>query len=146
MNLFFMIDPTSQAIVGQRQLPDGRGYNGKDDSAVNGKPFLVPVVVTKPPYDPGTQVREGPVDEYVYATNAATRKFTVRDKTAQELRSDRDRDDERDLRSAGKNIALVLVELIEWQLANTGMQAADFTPDVRQAFLDIKAIADRLRE
>ncbi len=46
---------------------------------------------------------------------------------------------------AGKDVALVLVELIEWQLANTAMQATDFSADVKQAFLDLQTIADRLR-
>ncbi len=49
------------------------------------------------------------------------------------------------LRSAGKDIALVLTELVDWQLANTAMQATDFTPQVRQAYLDLKAIADRVK-
>ena len=49
------------------------------------------------------------------------------------------------LHGAGKNIALVLTELVDWQLANTAMQATDFTPQVRQAYLDLKAIADRVK-
>ncbi len=49
------------------------------------------------------------------------------------------------LLEAGKDIALVLVELIEWTLDNTAMQPADFSADVKQSFLDIQAIADRLR-
>ena len=49
------------------------------------------------------------------------------------------------LRSAGKNLALVLTELVDWQLANTTMQASDFTPQVRQAYLDLKDIADRVK-
>ena len=49
------------------------------------------------------------------------------------------------LRAAGKNIAVVLTELVDWQLANTAMQATDFTPQVRQAYLDLKAIADRVK-
>ncbi len=53
--------------------------------------------------------------------------------------------DKKVLREAGKDIALVLVELIEWQLANTAMQATDFSNGVKQAFLDLQTIADRLR-
>ena len=49
------------------------------------------------------------------------------------------------LRAAGKDAVLVLVELIEWQLANTAMQASDFTPQVKQAYQDLKVIADRVK-
>ena len=53
--------------------------------------------------------------------------------------------DIKSLREAGKDIALVLTELVDWQLANTAMQAADFTPQVRQAYLDLKDIANRVK-
>lgn len=49
------------------------------------------------------------------------------------------------LREAGKKLALVLTELVDWQLANTTMQANDFTPQVKQDYLDLKAIADRVK-
>ena len=49
------------------------------------------------------------------------------------------------LRQAGKDISLVLTELVDWQLANTTMQASDFTPQVKQAYLDLKVIADRVK-
>lgn len=49
------------------------------------------------------------------------------------------------LREAGKDIALVLTELVDWLLANTAMQATDFTPKVKQAYLNLKAIADRVK-
>ena len=49
------------------------------------------------------------------------------------------------LRAAGKDMALVLTELVDWQLANTAMLATDFTPQVRQAYLGLKAIADRVK-
>lgn len=49
------------------------------------------------------------------------------------------------LASAGKDMALVLVELVDWVLANTAMAATDFTPQVRQAYLDLKGIADRVK-
>ncbi len=49
------------------------------------------------------------------------------------------------LHTAGKNIALVLIELVDWQLANTTMSPADFTVNVRQAYLDLKAIANRVK-
>lgn len=49
------------------------------------------------------------------------------------------------LRQAGKDLALVLTELVDWTLANTAMQASDFTPQVKQAYLDLKAITDRVK-
>lgn len=54
-------------------------------------------------------------------------------------------DDLRVLREAGKDLALVLTELVDWTLANTAMQASDFTLNVKQAYLDLKAIADRVK-
>ena len=53
--------------------------------------------------------------------------------------------DLRVLQDAGKDMALVLTELVSWLVANTTMQATDFTPQVRQAYLDLKAIADRVK-
>ena len=49
------------------------------------------------------------------------------------------------LRESGKDAVLVLTELVAWLLANTAMQATDFTPQVKQAYLDLKAIADRVK-
>jgi hypothetical protein len=49
------------------------------------------------------------------------------------------------LREAGKDMALVLTELVSWLIANTAMQANDFTPQVKQAYLNLKAIADRVK-
>lgn len=63
------------------------------------------------------------------------------DRATQEQR----RDDLQSLRAAGKDAVLVLVEMIDWQLTNTAMQAGDFTPAVRQAYLDLKVIADRIK-
>jgi len=49
------------------------------------------------------------------------------------------------LRGAGRDIAVVLTELIDYLLANTAMVADDFTPNVKQAYLDLKVIADRVK-
>ena len=48
------------------------------------------------------------------------------------------------LRGAGKDVALVVVRLVQWVLDNTAMTADDFRPEVRQAYQDLKVIADRL--
>ena len=48
------------------------------------------------------------------------------------------------LRESGKDVALVAVRLTQWILDNTAMTADDFSPEVKQAFLDLRAIADRV--
>jgi hypothetical protein len=48
------------------------------------------------------------------------------------------------LRGAGKDVTLVVVRLVQWVLDNTGMTPADFSPEARQAYQDLKVIADRL--
>lgn len=53
--------------------------------------------------------------------------------------------DVRVLKAGGKDLALVVVELVDYLLANTDMTATDFTPEVKQAYLDIKVIADRIK-
>lgn len=49
------------------------------------------------------------------------------------------------LRGAGKDAILVLTELVSWLVTNTAMQATDFTPQVKQAYLNLKTIADRVK-
>jgi hypothetical protein len=59
-----------------------------------GKPWRwLPVVDTKPAFDPATEVREGPV--ITVNANDVTRVWTVRSKTAQEL------DDEKEAEYSG---------------------------------------------
>ncbi len=94
-------------------------------------------------YDAATQVRAGPVE--VIGADDITATYTLRDKTAQELAADQRASDLSVLREGGKNIALVLVELVDWLLANTAIQPTDFTSTVRQAYTDLKIIADRIK-
>lgn len=49
------------------------------------------------------------------------------------------------LRVAGKDIAVVLTEIADWLLANTAMTADDFTPTVKRSYLDLKAVANRVK-
>ncbi len=53
--------------------------------------------------------------------------------------------DRQTMARAGEELTLVLTELVDFQLENTAMQASDFTPKVRQAYLNLKAIADRVK-
>ena len=49
------------------------------------------------------------------------------------------------LQGAVKDSILIQVEQIEWMLANTAMTSTDFSPKIRQKFLDLKIIADKVK-
>ncbi len=73
----------------------------------------------------------------------------VRNATTQEL-SDFDgvvqrKEDIKMLTERGKDVVLVLVETIEWLLDNTAMVPGDFTTDVRETYLELKTIAERVK-
>ncbi len=73
----------------------------------------------------------------------------VRDATAQEL-SDFDdvaqrKQDIKMLAERGKDVVLVLVETVDWLLDNTAMVPGDFTADVRETYLELKTIAERVK-
>lgn len=119
------------------------GFNTLDDVALAELGWHL-VVITDPPYDPATQVRDStPVDDWDGVT--ATRTYSVRDKTAQELTDDQQNNDLQTLTSAGKDLALVLTELVQWTLDNTSMTGGDFSPNVISAYQDLKVIADRVK-
>lgn len=145
MAIYFLIEPATYTILDVRNF-EPESYIDRAAGDSSGKPFLSPVTVTDPPFNEATEVKTGPVDTYDSVTDTSTRVYTVRAKTQQELDDEQLDDDIHALKSGGKDIALVLVELIEWQLANSAMSPTDFSADVRQAFLDIQAIADRLRQ
>ena len=67
--------------------------------------------------------------------------ITDPDRVAEKLRHA----DINSLAAAGKDAVLVLTELVDWMLANTAMTATDFTPQVKQAYLDLKEIAERIK-
>ncbi len=73
----------------------------------------------------------------------------VRDATAQEL-SDFDgvvqrKEDIKMLTERGKDVVLVLIETVDWLLDNTAMVPGDFTVDVRETYLELKTIAERVK-
>ena len=49
------------------------------------------------------------------------------------------------LKNALKESILIQVELIEWLLANTAMTANNFSPKIKQAYLDLKIIAEKVK-
>jgi len=104
----------------------------------------VQVTVVDPTFDLNTQVRTGPT--YVVANDfSIVETFAVRAMTPPELDACQDVRDTSDLQGAGKDMALVVMELVTWLVANTAMQTSDFTPSVRQAYQDLKTIADRVK-
>ena len=97
-----------------------------DDSVVEGA-----TAVTTPPDNPEHQTWDSVAGAWVDNS----------DRAAKEQRSA----DLAVLRTAGEDLALVLTELIEYLLANTAMEKTNFTALVRQKYLDLKAIADRVK-
>ena len=129
-----------------------RNVSGLDRATTAHKKSLgwLPVVYVNEAFDPATQVRTGPTgvdigDTVAPDADGVTGTYTVRNKTQQELDDDQRADDIATLRAAVVDIALVVTEHVQWTLDNTSMIPADFTASVRQAFLDLKAIADRVK-
>lgn len=102
------------------------------------------VVVIDPAYDENTQVKEGPVDAWDGST--ATRTYTVRAMTQQELDNRQKLLDERQVRQGVILIGKLTVQLIDKLLADNVIAATDFTPNVRQDFLTLKAAIDRIAD
>ena len=64
--------------------------------------------------------------------------------TRQEFDDIQEANDLSALRDAGRDISVVLVELVDQLLADNTIQVTDFTPAAKQNYLDVKAIADRV--
>ena len=147
MNLYFKIEnagTTNDAIIEEIYLDDGAMYSDIEASLLNGKPFLTPVAIIRPPFDTETQIEEGPFDAWDGVN--ALREYIVRDKTQQEIDDEQMISDIDALQnSAGKDIALVVCELTQWILDNTAMTPADFPQSVIDAFQRVKVIADRVK-
>jgi len=139
--------------IAPRSLPRSwRNISGLDRSSnVELKAVgWLPVVYVNVTYNSATQIRTGPTgcnvgDAVPAGADEVTGAYALRDKTQQEVDDDKRDQDLATLREAGKDLALVLTELVEWALANTAMQPTDFTPDTKQRYLDVKAIADRVK-
>lgn len=152
--MFYLIEKNTKTIAGSfNRIPDRLRIPDSGDVVFNatapmdiGPDHLLreTTVIGFEPFDPDTQVRTGPVNT-VAPDFSSTATYTIRAKSQAELDADQRGKDLGQLREAGKDLALVLTELIDWTLANTPMQATDFTPDVRQAYLDLKTIANRVK-
>ena len=133
-------------IIEIKELPTAwrniSGLNNLDDIGLANLGWH-PLVVVDPPYDSATQNRSVPIDEW--DGSIATRTYTITDKTQEELDTDQTNQDLQKLLASGKDLALVLTELVQWTLDNTSMLPSDFTTSVKDAYLDLKAIADRVK-
>ena len=107
--IYFEIDATLHTIVSQIQ-GDFQEYNTKETSLLNGKNFLVLVTETVPTFDPAIEYLSAAVDVYVYATNIATRDYTVIAYTQQELDDQDLASDIDQVQSVGKDTLLVLIQ------------------------------------
>ena len=119
------------------------GLDRADAARLKELGWLPEVRVGFKPFDPATQVRTGPVHQV--GADDVTATYTVRAKTQGEMDADQRAADLGTLREAGRDLAVVLVELVDWLLANTAMTANDFTPAVRQTYVDVKAITERVK-
>ncbi len=146
MTLYFRIANGTTDILETRvfsaTLSEG-SFNDKASSEVNGKDFLVEVTVTDPPFNPAAEIREATVDSYDGTT--ATRVFTVRPKTPQELKSTSDNADRVKMRGRVIDLGFVLVSLVDTLIAKGLINPNDFKLPTRLEYQDMKALLLRLR-
>ena len=129
-------------LVKSGEIVQSRNFDGTPPILAANKGEWLPRIIIDPAFDPATQNRTRTIT--INASNV-TYEWIVTAKSQAELDAIVDNADIAVLQSAGKDLALVVVELVDYLLANTAMTATDFTVDVRQAYLDLKVIADRLK-
>lgn len=98
-----------------------------------------------PTLTPGVNRLGAPQDVIDDQAGTVARTYSVIDLTPEEAETYAANNDLRQVREATKDIVLILTELLPWLVQNTPMQVTDFTPAVRQSYLDLKAVADRVR-
>jgi hypothetical protein len=142
MTLYFLIENGTNNIIEPREYPAPLAvgqFNTKTTAAVNGKPFLEEVSITDPAYDPATQVKDGPVDDYDGTT--ATRVYTVRAKNAAENTAD----DKAQVLGKMLDLGYIVTKLVDVLIAKGTIVPTDFDAETRQEYQDLKTIIDRLR-
>ena len=146
MTRYFLVE-NGQIQEGPRQLPKAwrnvSGLHLLSDADLRLLGWLPEEKVGFEPFDPETQVRTGPTFQILSAKVRST--YTLRDKTAQELADEQRDDDLRVLRDGGKDLALVVTELVTKLIEKGVIAASEFTPGVRQTYQNVKAIADRVK-
>jgi len=143
VSLYFIIDGTTHTVTGTR-AGTFTGYNDKASSLVNGKPFLSEAAITKPAFDSASEYLSPPADSYDYVTDTAIRIYSVIAKTQDALDQEQLNADTSALNAYGKDTVLVLVQLVSKLLTDGVILSTDFDPAVKDAYLDIKVIADRI--
>ena len=134
---------------GPRKLPDGwrnvSGLHLLDAAGLKDKGWLPEVQVGFEPFDARTQIRSSPTFK-INADNV-TSTYTIRSKTSDEVTADQRTSDLDTLREGSKDLTVVLVELVDYLIAHStlGMTVDDFSPAVKQSYLDIKALAERVK-
>lgn len=79
--------------------------------------------------------------------STVTKNYTVAETMpiAEWNQAQQDKNDNAFILNAINKLAFIQIELIDKLLADNVITATDFTPDVRQAYQDIKAAVDRLK-
>ena len=84
MNTYFKIDPLDNSIMKViRKSYVLEKYLTKENN--NGKPWIVPVTIIKPDYNPNTHNRTGPVNAYDFDTDTATQTYNIRERSAADI-------------------------------------------------------------
>jgi len=106
--------------------------------------MLVRAELINPPLiDFVDQLKDGPFDTWDGAD--AVRTFVVRDKTPGEMGDQQQELDVQVLAGSGVDLSLVIVELLDWTIANTQLTIDDFPPLTQDAYHDIKARTERIQ-
>lgn len=90
MPRFAIVDLTD-TILGFRSLsqtPEPGTFNTRDKAAVNGEPFLLPVIDEPPPFDPATERRDDL--GFIVSMDKVTANWTVTPLTAIEIEKNQD--------------------------------------------------------
>lgn len=85
MALYALLTPDGKFRLEER---DWGAVVPKDVTPGTANPYWVPVTVVDPPFNPATEVKEGPVE--TIAADQVTRTWTVRAKTAGELDAEKE--------------------------------------------------------
>lgn len=144
--MYFKIDPLTNEVLRtfSTVVPlEAGSYNTKEDSAVNGKPFLVEATKVDVSYDSDTEVREGPT--YSYDGTTALYTYTKRAKTQAELDEALNIKDQSDMRSAMYDMYVVLIGLIDALMAKGTLVPTDVELKARQRYQNLKTIVDNYK-
>ena len=131
------------AVVDSKTLTDAEAAEFKPRE-INGVPMWRPYIRTADPaFDPAIEKLVD--DPRVITDTDVTDSRSKVALTQQEIDDNQEANDLSALKDAGRDIAVVLVELVDQLLADNTIQVTDFSAAVKQNFQDVKAIADRVK-